>query len=159
MQITLRPASETDLPLLGQMNRRLIEDEHSRNPMNAAQLEQRMRGLWAQGYLTRLFVDASGRTLGYALYRVLPDDYYPDQQFVYLRQFYVERDVRRRGVGTRALALLLEEFPIGAAVALDVLASNPAGRAFWESAGFVPYCTTMHLHPGCSTAVSATQES
>ena len=32
MSLLIRPANEADLPLLAQMNKRLIEDEGSRNP-------------------------------------------------------------------------------------------------------------------------------
>jgi len=145
MGLTLRHADEADLPLLAQMNKHLIEDEKSRNPMTVAQLQERMRGWLSEDYAVRLFVDESAQGVGYAVYRVLPDDYDPDRQYVYLRQFFIRREMRRCGLGTQALALLRDEFPVGATVALDVLTSNPAGQAFWASVGFSPYCMTMHL--------------
>jgi GNAT superfamily N-acetyltransferase len=145
MQLSLRAPAASDLPLIAQMNRRLIEDEGSRNPMTVAQLEERLRGWQAEGYVIRLFVDSEARVLGYDIFCVLPDDHYPDRSYVYLRQFYVERDVRRRKVGARALALLRDEFPAEATVALDVLTSNPGGQAFWARMGFAPCCTTLHL--------------
>ncbi|NLG28897.1 MAG: GNAT family N-acetyltransferase [Chloroflexi bacterium] len=148
VDLVLRSAEEADLPLLAQMNRRLIEDEGSRNPMSVAQLQERMRGWLAEGYAARLFVEDGVRAVGYAVFRAYPDPYDPAQQYVYLRQFYVERTERRRGVGTRALALLCAQLPKGATVALDVLTSNPAGQAFWRSVGCEPYCTTMHLKRG-----------
>ena len=43
MKITAHSATEADLPLLAEMNRRLIEDEGSENPMTVAELQQRMR--------------------------------------------------------------------------------------------------------------------
>ena len=44
MSLVVRPANEADLLLLAQMNKRLIEDEGSRNPMSLDQLADRMRG-------------------------------------------------------------------------------------------------------------------
>ena len=38
MPLLIHPANEADLPLLAQMNKRLIEDEGSRNPMSLDQL-------------------------------------------------------------------------------------------------------------------------
>ena len=38
MPLLIRPATKSDLPILAQMNRRLIEDEGSRNPMSIAEL-------------------------------------------------------------------------------------------------------------------------
>jgi len=149
MALSLRSARDSDLVLLAQMNRRLIEDEGSRNPMSVPQLQERLRGWLTEGYQARLIVEGDDAVVGYAIYRVLADDYYPEQQYVYLRQLYVERGARRRGNGRRAMALLCDEFPAGATVALDVLTSNPVGEAFWRSLGFAPYCTTLHLKRGC----------
>lgn len=63
-----RLATAADLPLLAAMNRRLIEDEGSRNPMTLTQLEERMRQRRATDYAATLFEQA-GETVAYALYR------------------------------------------------------------------------------------------
>ncbi len=44
MDLTLRRATEDDLDDLAVMNKQLIEDEGSRNPMNREQLADRMKG-------------------------------------------------------------------------------------------------------------------
>jgi GNAT superfamily N-acetyltransferase len=145
MPLVVRPADETDLPLLAQMNKRLIEDEGSRNPMSLDQLAERMRS-WLRGdWEVRLFATGAG-VAGYAVYQTRYDEYFPEQTVVYLRQFYIEQEMRRRGLGTAAFrALAAEHFPPGSTIVIDVLASNPRGAEFWRHVGFQPYCTTMHL--------------
>jgi GNAT superfamily N-acetyltransferase len=147
MALATRPATEADLPLLARMNKHLIEDEGSRNPMSLDQLAERMRG-WVLGdWGVKLFL--AGETIvGYAVYQLRRDEYFPQQTIVYLRQLFVERDRRSRGLGAEAVALLVQEhFPPGCTVVIDALASNPRGAAFWQKVGFAPYCATMHLRP------------
>jgi GNAT superfamily N-acetyltransferase len=145
MSLFIHSANEADLPLLAQMNKRLIEDEGSRNPMSLDQLADRMRG-WLRGnWELKLFATDAG-VVGYAVYQTRCDEYFPDQTTVYLRQFYIERELRGHGLGTAALrALAAEHFPPDSRVVIDVLASNPRGHDFWRHVGFQSYCTTMHL--------------
>ena len=145
MPLLIRSADEADLPLLAQMNKCLIEDEGSRNPMSLDQLADRMRGWLLGNWHLKLFA-TDGGAVGYAVYQVRRDEYFPDQTIVYLRQFYIEREMRRQGLGTAAYrALAAEHFPPGCRVVIDALASNPRGHDFWRHVGFEPYCTTMHL--------------
>jgi GNAT superfamily N-acetyltransferase len=143
MHLQLRAAEEEDLPLLAAMNRRLIEDEGSRNPMSADALRRRMAD-WLRGdWSIDLFVE-NDTIVGYAVYQLRPDEYNPAQTVVYLRQLYVEREARGRGIGRRMFEMLAQaRLPADCPVVIDVLASNPGGRRFWERLGFRPYCTTM----------------
>lgn len=50
-----RKATQTDIPLLAELNHQLIRDEGHRNPLTLSQLEQR---------LTRLRADRKGRLKG-----------------------------------------------------------------------------------------------
>jgi GNAT superfamily N-acetyltransferase len=127
------------------MNRRLIEDEGSRNPMSLAELQDRMSG-WLRGeWQVEFFVDEDA-VVGYAVYQFRRDMYELNKVVVYLRQLYIERDKRSRGLGSRAVKLLAQtRFPIGCRIEVDVLASNPRGVQFWTRVGFQPYCTTMWL--------------
>lgn len=148
MSLVVRSASLADLSLLAEMNKRLIEDEGSRNPMSVAQLAERMRGWLLGDWAARLFL-ADEQIIGYALYQLRRDEYFPDQIVVYLRQFYIEREARRRGLGTEALrTLVAEHFPPDCTVVIDVLAANLQGYAFWQHAGFQPHCITMHRKGG-----------
>jgi GNAT superfamily N-acetyltransferase len=147
MRVIVRSAIAADMPLLAEMNRRLIEDEGSRNPMTAAELQQRMCAWWSDGWEIRLFVDEEQeRVVGYALYQIRCDDYFPERKIIYLRQFYVERAMRLQGIGRGALTWLQEnEWPADCTVVIDVLASNPLAHAFWKRMGFDTYYTDMRF--------------
>jgi ribosomal protein S18 acetylase RimI-like enzyme len=145
--IELRRATLDDAPLLATLNRQLIEDERSRNPMSDAELEARMRG-WLAADWTAVLIVREEAVVGYALYQERHDPYFPARRTIYLRQLFVGRDQRGRGVGRAAIATLLREwFPADATVELDVLETNPAGQRFWRSVGFAPYATTYQRPP------------
>ena len=136
-----RTAIAADAPLIAPMNHRLIRDEGHRNPMTIAELEHRMQA-WLKGeYQAVLFEDEHG-IVGYALFKREPD-------WVYLRQFYVEPEKRRRGIGTAAMTWLLENvWKDAPRIRLDVLISNTEGIEFWRSLGFADYCLTMEKAVG-----------
>lgn len=143
----IRQATIEDIPVLARMNRQLIEDEDSRNPMSVAQLGERMAG-WLQAEWIIDLIELDSQTIGYAVFQIRKDAYDPEANEVYLRQFYIERGWRRRGLGTLAVQKLIRDyFPDHCTVVLEVLAGNPAGRQFWSRLGFQPYATTMRLSP------------
>ena len=133
--------------MLARLNRALIADEGSRNPMALEELQHRIGGLLKDGWQIDLFCRESD-VLGYALYSIERDDY-EDAPFIYLRQFLIAREHRRRGYGLKAVEYLIQHaFPPKAIVSLDVLHTNEAGRRFWEKAGFCPYYTNLKRWPG-----------
>jgi ribosomal protein S18 acetylase RimI-like enzyme len=81
--------------------------------------------------------EEDGVTVGYALYR---DN---DGGGKYLRQFFVAREQRRRGVGRRAMQLLLTEVLPETRLVVEVLSSNERGREFWHALGFTEYALTL----------------
>jgi GNAT superfamily N-acetyltransferase len=146
MTLAIRAATDDDLTLLARMNKHLIEDEGSRNPMSIEQLRQRMRGWLGGDWKIDLFVEEDA-VVGYAVYQFRQDEYLPDKTIVYLRQMYIERDQRSRGLGSRAFELLTQtRIPADCPIVIDVLATNPRGAKFWSQVGFQPYCTTMHFN-------------
>jgi GNAT superfamily N-acetyltransferase len=145
LDILFREAAEADAPLLARMNRRLIEDEGSPNPMSLEHLQSRMEGWFRDGWQVLLF-DGEAGCMGYTLYQQRRDDYFPEKPVVYVRHFFIDREHRGGGLGSRIFSLLKEQyFPHPCTVVLDVLATNPRGRHFWDSLGFQPYCTTLKL--------------
>lgn len=144
MEIVLRQATEDDITELATMNERLVTDQGSRSPYTASEYENRLRD-WLRGdeWSVDVFSDPEGVTLGYAVHTVQQDCYYPDIEVVYLRQFYIDRPMRRRGIGTAAYELLARERFGNREVAVDVLATNPDGQEFWAHIGFAPYFTSM----------------
>jgi GNAT superfamily N-acetyltransferase len=151
MTLFIRDAIENDLAELALLNKQLIEDEGSCNPMNLAQLEERMRG-WLKGdWKIKLFYEETvpQYILGYTLYQIRQDEYDPMQQSVYLRQMFVRREKRSQGLGRQVLKQLVKQYmPPEARIEIDVLSSNPSGERFWHSMGFKPYFIQMRLECG-----------
>ena len=144
MKIELREVSEEDIATIATMNQRLVEDERSRNPFSEAEYRQRIAD-WLAGdeWELVLFTDSAGTTVGYAVYRLQQDEYYQDRQAVYLRQFFIDRSFRGRGLGRAAYSQLENERFGDRVVSLDVLTTNPDGRRFWETVGFTEYYVSM----------------
>ncbi len=133
----LRPPTPADIPLLAAMNQQLIRAEGHRNPMTLAQLEERMAGFLAGAYQAAIF--EAETPAGYALWRDEPDH-------IYLRQFFIAPEFRRRSYGRQAIALLRHEAWLDQRrLRLDVLVNNEQGLAFWRAIGLEPYCLTMEM--------------
>lgn len=131
-----RRAADADVPLLAELNRQLIEDEGHANPMSPIELENRMRAWLVRPYTAVLFT-GGGRVVGYALYR-------SETTGIFLRQFFICRDRRRRGCGRAAIDLLFQRvWPDGTMVTLEALCTNHAGIAFWHALGFEDYSLTL----------------
>jgi GNAT superfamily N-acetyltransferase len=131
-----RRAGAEDAPLLARMNHALIRDEGHRNAMSTAELQQRMAG-WLEGEYQAVLFEDERDAAGYALFRREPE-------WVYLRQFFVMPEKRRKGVGTAAVRwLLANAWKESPRIRLDVLVGNATGIQFWRSLGFADYCITM----------------
>ena len=119
------------------MNKRLIEDEGHHNPMTVSELEDRMRAWLETDYQAYVFIGLDDNVLGYALLR-------DDKEWTYLRQFYVDRQWRRKKIGTAAFSALEEQIGMkNDRLRLEVLSRNPGGITFWRSLGFEEYCLTL----------------
>ncbi len=128
--LKLRYASEEDVPLLAELNHQLIRDERASNAMPVPELSDRMLAWLRRDYRAVIF------ELGtWSLSPTL--SFRPSEEGLYLRQFYVSRAHRRRGIGRRAIRLFREQVvPAGQALSLEVLVHNEAGIAFWRALGF-----------------------
>ena len=96
--MNFRRATSSDCALLAELNHQLIRDEGHRNKMTVPELEQRMKGWLASEYAAMLF-ENDGEVVAYALYREQPEE-------IYLRQLFVARNRRRKGVGREAVKIL-----------------------------------------------------
>ena len=121
-------AGLADVERLAELNKRLIEDERHPNPMDVPQLTHRMKEWLATGYICYL-AKQNGCILAYCLYR-------DDGAYYYMRQLYVSREHRRRGIATQLLDWLYENVWTDKRVRLDVLAHNRDALAFYERYGF-----------------------
>ena len=138
-----REATTADIPLLAGMNAALIEDEGHQNPMDLLELEQRMR-TWLAGAYSAVIIEAYAIPVAYALYRRADDGW--DGNGIYLRQFYVERAMRRRGIGRDCMGILRQQvWPQGARITLETLVHNHRALEFFKSLGFREYAMSLEL--------------
>nr|MDQ6924281.1 GNAT family N-acetyltransferase [Pseudomonadota bacterium] len=144
--LVFRVATAADLSQLALWNQQLIEDERHDNTMSLEELEARMRNWLATEYEALVFEDrTTPRPAAYALFRRTPE-------WIHLRQFFVARDRRRRGIGARAVALLLAEvFPPGKSVIVEAMAWNHAALSFWRAVGFADRYVGLESRPEEST--------
>ena len=127
--LTFRVAAAADLPQLASWNKQLIEDESHDNTMSLEELVARMRNWLTTEYQALIFEDPAA-PVAYALLRDTPE-------WVHLRQFFVARDRRRRGIGARAVALLRDSvFPPDKPVIVEAMAWNQPALSFWHAMGF-----------------------
>ena len=139
MALSWREASDSDLGLLAEWNHRLIRDEGHRNPMRVEQLLERMK-TWLSGEYRAVLFTEEETCVGYALFKQEADS-------VYLRQFFIRRDLRRRGLGRGAFTILRGIWPTDVRLTVDVLCANHGGVAFWRSVGYQDYCLTLEIMP------------
>ncbi len=134
-------ATSGDAPLRAALNKRLIEDEGHRNSLSIEQLASRM-SLWLVSEYRATVFTLAEKVVGYALFRQEPDH-------IYIRQFFVVSEHRRKGLGRAAVEWLrCHEWAGTPRVRLDVLVGNGHGIAFWRALGFTDYCLTMEATGG-----------
>jgi GNAT superfamily N-acetyltransferase len=143
--LAYRFASADDCELLGAWNKQLIDDEGHDNPMSVRELADRMRG-WLAGEYHAVIFEQNAVPVAYALFRDAPE-------WIHLRQFFVVRDRRRRGIGASALALLQEDvFSPGRRIFVEAMERNRAGLSFWRNVGFVDRYVGLVLSPAPQAA-------
>ncbi len=143
-----RRATVADASKLAAMNWQLIRDEGHRNRMSKSELEVRMTQ-WLGGEYEAILFEEPQQTVGYALFR-------RDSEYVYLRQFFIRPECRRRGFGRAALAWLCRQAWGGERVRVEVLVGNAAAISFWRSVGFQDYCLTLEREHDRSNAEATT---
>ncbi|WP_240422006.1 GNAT family N-acetyltransferase [Paenibacillus periandrae] len=134
--LTIQICSDDDLDFLAVLNKQLIEDEQHDNKMNTEQLKERMRSFINSDYKAYKF-EEHGENIGYALVNHI-------KQPLYLRQFFICRNCRRKGYGKAAFEKLLE-FLNTKNIDIEVMHLNNAGYEFWKSLGFTERSVYMRL--------------
>jgi ribosomal protein S18 acetylase RimI-like enzyme len=138
--MTFRRVNLDDCALLAELNHQLIRDEGHRNKMTVPELEQRMRGWLASEYAAVIF-EKGGEVVAHALYREQPGE-------IYLRQLFVARNRRRKGIGREAVEILrMKISPADKRLTVDVLVQNTAAIAFWRSVGYKDYYLALEILP------------
>ena len=145
--MTFRRATANDCSLLAILNHQLIRDEGHRNPMTVRQLEKRMKDWLASEYSAVIFEERK-KVVAYALFR-------EDVKEIYLRQLFVVRNRRRRGIGRQAFEILRNRiWPKGKRLTVEVLVQNESAIAFWRAMGYEDYSLLLEMMPA-ATAPSA----
>jgi predicted acetyltransferase len=135
-----REAIESDTGLLAEMNSQLSEDENQRNPLSLPALQKRM-SKWLSGEHTAILFERDEQPVAYALYHYQDD-------FLYLRQFFVIKEKRRQGIGRQAVDILVREvFPPEKRLVVTALSQNPNAIKFWRAVGFSDYCLSLEILP------------
>ena len=123
----IQECTVADVPRLALLNKQLIEDEKSDNPMTVNELENRMRAFLDTEYSAYFFV-VDSETVGYALVK-------KNVEPIYLRQFLIDRDHRKKHYGKQAFQMLMRH--LGAkSIDIEVLPWNKTGYSFWKNCGF-----------------------
>ena len=141
-QVTYRIATLEDVPLLAAMNRLLVHDEGHRNRFKPdVWFEDRMRAFLSGDYKAVLF-EIENQVVAYALYVDHPDH----ADTIYLRQIFVDRAWRRRGIGREALHILESEiWPPDKRLTVEVLVGNQAAWSFYHAVGFHDYSVELEI--------------
>jgi predicted acetyltransferase len=135
-----RQATLNDCALLAELNHQLIRDEGHHNKMTVPELEQRMHGWLASEYAALIFED-DGKIVACALYREQPGE-------IYMRQLFVARNHRRKGIGRKAVEILRAKiWPANKRLTVEVLVKNEAAVAFWRAVGYNDYCLKLEILP------------
>ena len=137
-----RLATMHDVPILAKMNRLLTEDEKHRNRfMSDDWFEQRMERFLGSEYQAVIF-EQDGKVIAYALYR----NHAEHEDTIYLRQIFVDRTLRRQGIGKYVMHVLMNEYwPKEKRLTVEVLYDNKAACLFYDSVGYKVYCLELEI--------------
>lgn len=145
--VSIHPLAPGELDTFAAMNLQLQRDEGSR----VMALEDAIRRLshWLENDYTCLVFQLNRQLAGYVLYRPTDPDSEGHAGGIYIRQFFILPEFRRRGLGKAAFTRLTEEILSPETyITLEALTANPAGRAFWQALGFREYCVRYEREPG-----------
>ena len=79
--------------------------------------------------------------MGYALFR-------EEENEIYLRQFFICQNQRRRGLGHRAMEILKNSiWQKEKRLTVEVLVSNQDAVRFWRAVGYKDYALTLEIMP------------
>jgi predicted acetyltransferase len=141
--MNFRFANANDCALLAELNHQLIRDEGHRNKMTVPELEQRLKDWLAFEYAGMIF-ELDGQIVAYALYREQPKE-------IYLRQLFVVRNQRRKGIGRGAVTILRSKiWPKNKRLTVEALVQNETAVAFWRAVGYKDYSLTLEILPATS---------
>ena len=126
-----------DIGELAIMNKQLIVDEGHSNPMDIAQLADRMKS-WINDNYTAYGAKYKSILIGYCLVR-------DDGDYIYIRQIFIRENYRMKGYGKNLVNWLRVSVFQGRKFRMEVLCNNIKAHKFWEKIGFSDYSIMMEL--------------
>jgi len=118
-----------DVPLLAKLYKLFFEEEKSETNLHLPHLEERMRGYINSEFKAFLFLQ-DDKIVGYTLCDI-------SKTPVYLRQFFISREERRKGYGKQALAMVMDHLNIKDSN-IDAYHWDDSGSSFLKSVGIKP---------------------
>ncbi len=135
--MSIRSAGIDDLDALTRMNVELRADERIDNVMTDAEVKERMWGfIRGKTYRVHVFQEESN-IVGYSVVDVTRTP-------VYMRQFFIARNSRRRGLGRKFFHILVGLLDVDA-IDVEVLAWNETAVEFYKKIGFSRRYVGMRL--------------
>jgi ribosomal protein S18 acetylase RimI-like enzyme len=148
-ELQARAIERSEIGTIAGMNRQLQADEGA-GVLSQADAVARLER-WLDGAYRCVVFTVDGETVGYALFRATDPSAEGHPGGVYIRQFFIVPARRGRGWGRKAFGLLRSAIlPAGCYITLEALATNPAGRAFWQALGFREYSVRYELDQGAA---------
>jgi predicted acetyltransferase len=108
--------------------------------MSAGELAARMEAWLASEYRAVIF-ENEAEIVGYALFRESADE-------IYLRQLFIQRNLRRLGFGRTIVGVLRERvWSKEKRFTVEVLVANRPAVQFWRAVGYRDYALTLEIMP------------
>jgi ribosomal protein S18 acetylase RimI-like enzyme len=148
IECEIRPATTRDIPEIvevwGELARFHASLDRAFAPSEIWREEYRqfIRGLLGRDDALAVVAEGDGRLIGFGVGRVsLLPAFFARRRRGYIHDIVTREPYRRRGVGRRLVAALLEWMASSgvATVELTVAVRNPEAVAFWAAQGFVAY--------------------
>ena len=121
---------------LALLNAELIQDEGHDNTMTLAQLEQRMTTWLEMGEYHCHAVLHRNLPVSYCIWR-------EESSHIYVRQIFTLRHYRNKGLATKLITYLQQNYAMIKPLRLEVLAKNKAAAKFYQKLGFELYSHTF----------------
>lgn len=141
-----RRCTVADAEVRAALNAQLARDEGAPVGSPSEYVERMRARLQEDRYRAALAETEHGEPVAQVVWR--PD---PDDGGIFVRQFLVVPSRRGRGLGGRLFDQAVRDLWPGERLRLDVLDTNPRGRAFWERMGFASYRRLMRRAPDDAT--------
>lgn len=132
MNVTLRPIDKTNFETVGYLSvAKYQKDLLADNMLSIAECQ------FFPTYVPRA-IYLNGKPVGFALYEPLTEKGRPNEYLIF--RFMVDKEYQKKGIGTRAMRLLIEEIqriPGAEKITICYADENENARTFYKNLGFV----------------------